>query len=86
MDALDHAARIVADPHTTLRDFALWLHPTWDAENEDDVAAATDAVNRFLTSAPRVSEASIGAEGELLSGGFSDSAATGSVEVGADER
>jgi hypothetical protein len=31
-----------------LHDFALWLHPTWDAGNEDDVAAALAAVDAFL--------------------------------------
>lgn len=34
----------------SLHAFALWLHPTWDAENEDDVAAALAAVDRFLGS------------------------------------
>jgi hypothetical protein len=32
----------------TLHDFALWLHPTWDAGNEDDVMASLRAVDRFL--------------------------------------
>jgi hypothetical protein len=31
-----------------LHRFALWLSPTWDEENEDDVAAALDAVDAFL--------------------------------------
>lgn len=31
-----------------LHAFALWLSPTWDAENEDDVEAALRAVDAFL--------------------------------------
>ncbi len=64
---------------------ALWLHPTWDADNEDDVAKAEAAVREyFASSAPRVSEAPRGAEGESLSGGFSGGSAGLPAEVGAD--
>jgi hypothetical protein len=28
--------------------FALWLSPTWDEEYEDDVIAATSAVDEFI--------------------------------------
>lgn len=31
-----------------LHAFALWLSPVWDADNEDDVAAALAAVDTFL--------------------------------------
>jgi hypothetical protein len=31
-----------------LHRFALWLSPTWDDENEDDVAAALACVDEFL--------------------------------------
>ena len=32
----------------TLVRFALWLHPSWDDENYDDVMAATACVQHFL--------------------------------------
>lgn len=35
-----------------LHRFALWLSPTWDEENEDDVATALEAVDSFLAAHP----------------------------------
>lgn len=36
-----------------LHDFALWLSPAWDAENEDDVHASLRAVDAFLAGEER---------------------------------
>ena len=38
------------DLRNELHAFALWLSPTWDEENEDDVAAALEATDRYLAS------------------------------------
>jgi hypothetical protein len=47
-DRYERQREAKAQLRNELHRFALWISPTWDKDNEDDVAAALSAVDEFL--------------------------------------